>query len=125
MKYILAFLTVASLSSFSFQNSVDPELVFVEFTNRTTFKNLVDIQSEMAEKGITLEYMLIEFDEENTYVVDEVEYYQLKNLSIKVDCNDGFSGTGNAFLIPDKSRLAFMRDYRENAKIPFGVYVNE
>jgi phenylacetate-coenzyme A ligase PaaK-like adenylate-forming protein len=107
MKFILLILVLA-FSAFTFQEDV----VQVEFTNKNTFDDLVQIRAQLAEKGISLDYTLIQF-----------ENNKLKALAIRVDCHDGFSGSGKSMDLKDKDRIAVSRDYRKGATEPFFVEV--
>ena len=83
----------------------------VSFNRKMEFNDLVKIKLDLAEAGITIQYRLLEFDEQGG----------LKVLDFKVDCNDGFSGGAKSTEIFNQTRWGFYRDYRKNAESPFGT----
>gem|GEM_PF-1805739 len=97
------------ISSFTFLQ----DNIYVEFTNKTTFDELIQTRTQLADKGITLNYRLIEFD----------AYKKLKALIIEVDCNDGFSGTGTSLQLYNQDKITFKRDYTKDAVVPFEITV--
>ena len=100
------------------------DYVYVEFTSRTTFEDLVLAKAQLAEKKITLDYLIIEFDGHDIYNVDDVKCNNLKRLSFTVNCHDGYAGSGMSSLLLDGDRLAIVRDYRHGTKVPFGINVD-
>lgn len=86
--------------AFAFVNFTSHEDVYVEFTNQTTFDELITIRAQLAEKGVTLEYQMIEFD----------TYKNLKALSIDAKCNDGFSGTAHSTDLVNGGKITFSRN---------------
>jgi hypothetical protein len=96
--------------------SIDPgtpktgkERIEIAFNASTGFTELVMIKSYCEEKGITLNYKKIEYDEEG----------KLKSISFKVDCRDGFSGAASSQMM-SKTKFGFYRDYNPEATSPFG-----
>ena len=75
------------------------------------FNDLVKIKLDLAEKGISIDYKLLEFDENGG----------LKSLEFKVDCNDGVSGSAKNAKIYNNTNFGFFRDYSDSAKVPFGT----
>lgn len=84
--------------------------VEVVFSRQMTFADLVQIQKELAAKGIVLDYRKLEFDGEG----------KLLAIHFVVDCGDGFKGDAQRRLSYD-SRFGFFRDYAKNAITPFGT----
>lgn len=123
MKNVLLLLTLMTCTGFSTILGAQDDVVYVEFTNRTTFADLLRIQSELKEKDITLEYLMIEFDEQNKYVAAGVTYINLSALRFKVNCNDGFEGSGTTRFLQNDHKISITRDYREGAQVPFGINV--
>jgi len=112
MKYLaivfilfISFGTVYSQTS----NTTKTNKVKAEFNNSMNFEALVDIKKEMADLGIELDYLTIEFQENG----------QLKSISFKVDCNDGFAGSASATFSRKDYNIGFFRDYSKNARVPF------
>lgn len=87
------------------------DTVLVVFNSATTFEDLATIRSEMKSKGIVLSYLRIEFNEGGG----------LKEIKIKVDCKDGFSGTASSKILTPESQFGFKRDYSQNSEDPFTV----
>lgn len=83
----------------------------VSFTRKMEFNDLVKIKLDLAEAGITIQYRLLEFDDQGG----------LKSLDFRVDCNDGFSGGAKSTEIFNQTRWGFYRDYRKNVESPFGT----
>lgn len=83
----------------------------VSFNRKMEFNDLVKIKLDLAEAGITIQYRLLEFDEQGG----------LKALDFRVDCNDGFSGGDKSTEIFNQTRWGFYRDYRKDAETPFGT----
>lgn len=83
----------------------------VSFNRKMEFNDLVKIKLDLAEAGITIEYRLLEFDDQGG----------LKSLDFRVDCHDGFSGGDKNTKISNHTRWGFYRDYREGVTSPFGT----
>lgn len=82
------------------------------FYNRTMdFNDLVKIKLDLAENGITINYKLLEFDEND----------RLKTIDFEVNCYDGFSGSARNTNVQNQSKFGFYRDYSENSASPFGT----
>ena len=92
-------------------NPGDKERIEVSFDRKMEFNDLVKIKLDLAEAGITIQYRLLEFDDQGG----------LKSLDFKVDCNDGFSGGAKSTEIHNQTRWGFYRDYRVNVESPFGT----
>jgi len=107
MKNLSIVILILAMASFT----APKDVIYVEFTNESSFNDLVKIKDSMAEKGITLSYKIIEFD----------EYNNLKAISIEVDCNDGFKGSAATKRLNNFQKISFTRDYRDGAKIPFAI----
>ena len=84
----------------------------VEIHNDLTFEDMAKIKSDMAEKGITIDYQKLVFNESG----------KLRVIAFSVDCNDGFRGTAER-PVPSKKKtpFGFFRDYTEGAKVPFAI----
>ena len=89
----------------------DKQRIEVSFNRNMEFNDLVKLKLDLAEKGITVQYQLLEFDESGG----------LKSLDFKVNCNDGFSGGAKNSKIHNHTRWGFFRDYRPNVESPFGT----
>jgi len=93
--------------------STDSEKVFLFITKSTTNDELIKISAEFKlKKNIDIDF-------------SESEFYnngKIKNLNLKVDCNDGFKGImknhGKTFNL---NKSGFLRDYSENSNIPFQI----
>ena len=81
----------------------------VRIFKSTTKSELEEFKSEGKELNIDIIYENLE------YINGEIEA-----ITLKVDCNDGFSGTASTTNIPE-SGIGFIRDYREGADIPFVI----
>ncbi|RUA38612.1 MAG: hypothetical protein DSY77_00090 [Bacteroidetes bacterium] len=81
----------------------------VRIFKSTTKSELEEFKSEGKELNIDITYENLE------YINGEIEA-----ITLKVDCNDGFSGTASTTNIPE-SGIGFIRDYREGADIPFVI----
>ena len=91
--------------------NTEKEQIVVSFNRHLKFNDLVKIKLDLAEKGISIDYKLLEFDENGG----------LKSLEFKVDCNDGFSGNAKNTKIYNNTNFGFFRDYSDTAKVPFGT----
>ena len=93
--------------------STDSEKVFLIITENTTETELEKISSEFkAEKNITVDYSKTEFKEDGA----------IKNLYLKIDCNDGFKGIAKSTGVILKAKNSgFSRDYSKNSKAPFVI----
>ena len=120
MKNILTastFLPVLFLSfGFTIKDRTDPisfdnKRLEVNFTRHLEFSDLVKVKLDLASYGISLDYMHLEFDENNG----------LEAIEFKVDCNDGFSGSAKNFKVTNDSQYGFFRDYNEKIESPFGT----
>ena len=93
--------------------STDSKKVFLLITENTSKDELTKICAEFK----LLKNIDIDFSESTFY-----EDGKVKNVNLEVDCNDGFSGVtknfGTTFNI---NNCGFIRDYRENAQIPFSI----
>lgn len=116
MKSFLSLLLAAVLSlSLSSSRAAavmggDNPKIEVLFTRSMTFADLVKIRTELAQKGIKLDYRKLEFDAEG----------KLLEIHFGVDCGDGFSGSAHRRLTYD-GRFGFFRDYTKDATTPFGA----
>lgn len=87
----------------------DGEVFIVRIFKSTTKSELEEFKSEAEELNIDITYENLE------YINGEIEA-----ITLKVDCNDGFSGTASTTNIPE-SGIGFIRDYRDDADIPFVI----
>lgn len=120
MKFVLSTLLVSilffSLSSFT-PASVNERprdttsKIEVRFTHLLEFDDLALIKLNMAQKGITLDYKYLKFDDSGKLVA----------ISFRVDCNNGMRGSADSDKVTNNSRIGFYRDYDKEAKSPFGV----
>lgn len=97
-----------------FNNDESIKRIEAAFTNSLTLDSLIRIKNELKIKGITLNYINMEFDNTN----------HLLSIDCEVNCNDGFSGSFSVdFLkaLRKDKRFGFYRDYSKNAKKPFGT----
>ncbi len=91
-------------------NATQNEGVFIVRIFKTTTKSeLEEFKSEAEELNIDITYENLEF------INGKIEA-----ITLKVDCNDGFSGTASTTNIPE-SGIGFIRDYRDGADIPFVI----
>lgn len=90
-------------------NDGSTKRIDVVYSNILTFDSLVDIRKTLSEKGITLEYERICFDERGG----------LAQIECKVNCNDGFSGGFSADSLTTEKWTGFSRDYSEKSKVAF------
>ena len=83
----------------------------VIFNRRLKFDDLVEIKNDLSEKGITLDFKKLEFDENGGLLV----------VYFKVDCNDGFSGSAGKSNLTNQCRFGFYRNYSNGSENPFGT----
>lgn len=81
----------------------------VRIFENTTREELEKYKQEAAEQNITITY-------ENLQIVDG----KIEAITMKVNCNDGFSGLVTVTEIPE-SGIGFIRDYAEDAAVPFQI----
>jgi hypothetical protein len=92
------------------ENQIQNEGVFiVRIFKSTTKSELEEFKSEAKKLNIDITY-------ENLEIINA----EIEAITLKVDCNDGFSGTASTTNIPE-SGIGFIRDYREGADIPFVI----
>jgi len=92
------------------EGQIQNEGVFVVRIFKSTKRaELEKFKTEAQELNIDIEY-------ENLEIIDG----EIEAITLKVDCNDGFSGTASTTNIP-ASGIGFIRDYREDADIPFVI----
>ncbi|SMG40312.1 Outer membrane protein beta-barrel domain-containing protein [Marivirga sericea] len=70
---------------------------------------LEKFKTEASNRGIDVTY-------ENLQIING----KIDAITLKVDCNDGFSGTASTTNIPD-SGIGFIRDYSEGSEVPFAI----
>ena len=113
----LAILLVFLTASVFGQNPVPTEpnpardRITVIFNHTLHFNELVRIKLDMGEKGITLAFKKLEFDENGG----------LLSIDFNVNCNDGYKGSAQESNLTDESKFGFYRDYSKNAKSSFGT----
>lgn len=109
---VFVFAIVSGFTLVAIDNSFEEkERIEVSFNRKMEFNDLVKLKLDLAEAGITIQYRLLEFDEQGG----------LESLDFRVDCNDGFSGSAKSTEIFNQTRWGFYRDYRKNAESPFGT----
>jgi hypothetical protein len=107
---LLVLLTVVTGSA-GFKSPKPDKRVEVLFNRTMEFADIVKIKLEVAQKGIVLDYQKLLFDENG----------KLKEISFKVDCKDGFSGSASNGKLTNYSKFGFFRDYSPSAPLPFGT----
>lgn len=110
---LLVFITVSgfALSSVSNEKIIKEGRIEVIFNRLTKFNDLVKIKLDLAEKGITLEYKKLEFDENGG----------LLSINFNVDCNDGFKGSSQNLNLTNQNKFGFYRDYSKTSTSAFGT----
>lgn len=110
---LLVFITASgfAISSESNEKIIKEVRIEVIFNRLTKFNDLVKIKFDLAEKGITLEYKKLEFDENGGLV----------GIDFKVDCNDGFKGSSQNLKLTNQSKFGFFRDYSKTSSSAFGT----
>lgn len=83
----------------------------VVFNRTLKFNNVVEIRNDLSEKGITLDYQKLEFDEDGG----------LLTVYFKIDFNDGFSGAAGKSNLTKQSKFGFYRNYADDSEEPFGT----
>jgi hypothetical protein len=84
--------------------------VEVTFHRKLQFNDLVKIKIDMADKGISVYYDRLVFDESGG----------LSEISFRVDCHDGFKGSAHSGQVYNQSKTGFFRDY-DDKSYPFGT----
>lgn len=110
--FFLSLFVFSAILSFS-QTAIKKGRIEVTFHRKLQFNDLVKIKLDMAEKGISLNYDRLAFDENGG----------LSQISFRVDCNDGFKGSAHSHQIFNQSKTGFFRDY-DDASSPFGTQVD-
>jgi len=85
------------------------ERYVVRIFKTTSRSELEQFKEEASTKDIDIVY-------ENLQIING----EIDAITLKVDCNDGFSGTASTTNIPE-SGIGFIRDYREGAEVPFAI----
>ena len=93
--------------------SLDKDVAYLKITQNTTATELKQIAAQFKnQKNIVVDYSYSKFKSDG----------KINFLSLKVDCNDGFSGTTkNSNLLLKMNKYGFYRDYRSKTKIPFSI----
>ena len=93
--------------------STDSERVFLRITQNTTESELTTIAQEFKEKkNIDVDFSASTFDTDGV----------IKDLHLKVDCNDGYVGVAETTALLLKTKHSgFARNYAEHAKSPFVI----
>ncbi|WP_375578544.1 hypothetical protein ABWH96_16155 [Marivirga tractuosa] len=79
----------------------------VQILKTTSRAELEKIKEDASKKGIDIEY-------ENLQIING----EIEAITLKVDCNDGYSGTASTTNMPE-SGIGFIRDYSANADAHF------
>ena len=89
------------------------EKVYLKVATNTTEEELVNIAAELlAERNITIDFQGSEFDNNG----------KLVNLDLKVDFNDGITGSTQAEKIALMvNKFGFIRDYSGDSKKPIKI----
>jgi len=117
MKNLLILLAIISLSSCTINSKTEylnsDEKVALKVTPNTTKEELITISEELLEdRNISLDFQSSEFDKDG----------MIKNLNLKVDCNDGFKGSTKAeYTSLLVNKFGFVRDYSKQSKTPMKV----
>jgi hypothetical protein len=96
---------------FSHEKKNVPDDVVVVFSPTLKFNDLLKIKHDVAEKGITLDFRNLEFDEKGC----------LKGIDFVVDCNDGNKGSAKNLSLTGNDRFGFCRRYSNKSKIFFAT----
>jgi hypothetical protein len=115
LKHLSGFL-LCSIIIFSFGFTVIPhrkikeqkDNVLVVFTSKMKFEDLARIKTDMNSKGISLDYLNLEFGESG----------ELAFIKFRVEFKDGFKGSASKKLYSEDN-FGFSRDYSENSPKPF------
>jgi hypothetical protein len=94
------------LSELSKKKNDRYEVRIFETTSRA---ELEKFKAEASNRGIDITY-------ENLQIING----KIDAITLKVDCNDGFSGTASTSNIPE-SGIGFIRDYSEGTDVPFAI----
>jgi hypothetical protein len=94
------------LSELSKKKNDRYEVRIFETTSRA---ELEKFKAEASNRGIDITY-------ENLQIING----KIDAITLKVDCNDGFSGTASTTNIPE-SGIGFIRDYSEGTDVPFAI----
>ena len=89
---------------------IQNEGVFIVRIFKSTKRSeLEEFKAEANELNIDIYY-------ENLEIING----EIEAITLKVDCNDGFSGAASTTNIPEAG-IGFIRDYREDADVPFVI----
>ena len=116
MKYLVLFLLSFSIISCSniteTEYKISDELAYLKIGTDITKSELTAIAEKFKEqKNIDVNFSKCTFDEDG----------KMKKLSLKVDCNDGSSGSTSAS--PLGTRVGFIRNYQSGASNNFSIGV--
>jgi len=105
-----------SSKSLTIKYNADKSIKRIEMvvSHKLTLDSLIRIKTILAEKGITVNYKKIDFDDDN----------KLISIDCEVNCNDGYSGSFGVGLLETLSKnekVGFYRDYSKKAYSPFGT----
>lgn len=86
--------------------------IAVFFTSRNTFNDLAAVRQDLLTKdGIILNYDKLVFAPNG----------ELRSITFRVDCGDGFQGSYTADSLTEVPGIGFLRDYTDQAKKPFVI----
>ena len=111
---LVALMTIGITSFKTQENSPGNESrVEVIFDRHLDFNDIVKIKLDLSQKGVIINYKQLAFDAEG----------KLNAIDFFVDFKDGFSGSasGTGEQLGNQRPFGFVRDYSENAEIPFGT----
>lgn len=93
----------------SLNTSSGKENVEVIFNHKLTFNDVVKLKLDLSEKGLTLTYRKLIFDENS----------KLTAIDFSVKSTDGYAGGADEANLTDDSRVGFRRTYTKDSKVKF------
>ena len=108
---ILILLVCMNFTTNNYDTKCSSEIIKVYFSHKQTFTELVELQSKLLKEEISLNFHLLEFDN-NGY---------LTAIEFKVFSEGKYCGTGLSKSLSDERKFGFSIDKTLNAKPYFSV----
>jgi hypothetical protein len=109
---LIGFLVLSFSPSSKIDYSLEGKKIYLKITKETTEFKLQKVVKKFRKKNIIVNFYGSKFYDDGT----------IKKMTLRIDCNDGFSGSVEISDVDLKTgSFGFFRDYNENAKAPFNI----
>ena len=108
---VALFLVSSGFTMQSYKKHFSEDKTEVRFSHKQDFNELVKLKSDLAQKGIVVNYHLLQFDDNG----------KLKEIEFRVISEGIYRGTGISRVMTDESNFGFIIDRSPNAQFYFSV----